>query len=103
MTGTRDASPIGNASAASRLEVFQALPPSSKYELVLDDAEHSAFTDRSLPGDRGPRNPAHHQAILAISTAFWDAYLRQDSAARAWLDGSGPRTVLEPRDNWTMK
>jgi predicted dienelactone hydrolase len=103
MTGTRDASPIGNITAASRLDVFTALPLTSKYELVLDNAEHSAFTDRALPGDRGPRNPDHHRAILALSTAFWDAYLREDAAARAWLDGSGPRGVLDSRDTWKTK
>ncbi len=59
-------SPIGNASAASRRDVFAALPPPSKYELVLDGAEHSAFTDRALPGDKAPRNPNHHRAILAL-------------------------------------
>ena len=103
MTGTLDSSPIGNASAASRREVFAALPPPSKYELVLDGAEHSAFTDRALPGDKATRNPNHHRAILALSTAFWDAYLRADGAARMWLDGDGPRTVLEPRDLWARK
>ena len=103
MTGTLDSSPIGNASPASRREVFAALPPPSKYELVLDGAEHSAFTDRALPGDKAPRNPNHHRAILALSTAFWDAYLRADGAARTWLDGDGPRTVLQPRDLWSRK
>ena len=88
MTGTLDSSPIGNASAASRREVFAALPPPSKYELVLDGAEHSAFTDRALPGDKATRNPNHHRAILALSTAFWDAYLRVTAppnvARRRW-------------------
>ena len=103
MTGTRDTSPIGDADAASRQAVFPALPPGDKYELVLDGAEHSAFTDRALPGDKGPRNPNHHRVILALSTAFWDATLRQDPAARAWLDGEGPAGVLEKKDRWQKK
>ena len=103
MTGTRDTAPIGHADVASRLAVFPALPPGGKYELVLDGAEHSAFTDRALPGDQAPRNPNHHRAMLAISTAFWDAWLKDDAAARAWLDGSGPRSVLEPADRWQRK
>jgi len=57
---------------------------------VPADAEHSAFGDRPLPGDQKPRNPNHHRAILALSTAFWDAYLRGDAAARAWLQGARP-------------
>ncbi|MHB1313055.1 MAG: alpha/beta hydrolase family protein [Gemmatimonadaceae bacterium] len=103
MTGTKDLAPVGDIDLASRLGVFPALPPGSKYELVLDNAEHSAFTDTPLPGDREPRNPNHHRVILALSTAFWDAHLRNDAAARAWLDGTGPRSVLEPRDRWQRK
>jgi len=103
MTGTHDLSPIGNADLESRLGVYPALPPGGMYELVLDGAEHSAFTDRALPGDTEQRNPNHHRVILALSTAFWDAYLRDDVAARAWLDGDGPRLVMEPKDRWQRK
>ncbi|MFZ4483996.1 MAG: alpha/beta hydrolase family protein [Chthoniobacterales bacterium] len=103
MTGTKDIAGIGDADLASRLAVFPSLPPGGKYELVLEGAEHSAFTDRALPGEKGPRNPNHHRAILALSTAFWDAWLRGDQAAREWLDGPGARAVLEPRDRWQLK
>lgn len=102
MTGTRDQAMIGDT-VEGRLKVYPALPPGSKYELVLDGAQHSAFTDRTLPGERGARNPNHHRAILAISTAFWDAYLEGDPAARAWLDGNGPRQVLQRADRWQHK
>ena len=103
MTGTKDTAPIGDADVASRLAVFPSLPPGNKYELLLADAEHSAFGDRPLPGDRAPRNPNHHRAILALSTAFWDAELRGLAAAREWLDGAGARSVLEPRDRWQTR
>ena len=103
MTGTKDTALIGNADLESRLAVYPALPPGGKYELVLDKAEHSAFTDRALPGDMEPRNPNHHRAILALSTAFWDAWLKDDPAARAWIDGDGPRSVLEKNDRWQRK
>jgi predicted dienelactone hydrolase len=103
MTGTRDVAIIGDATLESRLAVFPALPPGSKYELVLYDAEHSAFTDRALPGDKVKRNPNHHRAILALSTAFWDAYLRGNQAARNWLDGNGPDSVIEKQDRWQKK
>ncbi|HUI07593.1 MAG TPA: dienelactone hydrolase [Verrucomicrobiae bacterium] len=103
MTGTKDVALIGQADVASRRAVYAALPPGGKYELVLDRAEHSAFTDRALPGDTEPRNPNHHRAILAISTAFWDAWLCGNADARAWLDGAGPRSVLESKDEWQRK
>jgi len=104
MTGTKDTAPIGNADVASRLNVYPHLPATiDKYELVLHNAEHSAFTDRALPGDRETRNPNHHRAILALSTAFWDAHLREDPAARAWLYGAAARSVLEPEDRWQLQ
>ena len=100
MTGTKDVSPIGDQDAASRLAVYPLLHGAAKYEVVLFNAEHSVFTDRPLPGDREPRNPNHHRVILALSTAFWDAYLRGDTDALAWLNGAGPRSVMEPADRW---
>ena len=103
MTGTRDDSPIGGATPETRQQVFPYLPPGGKYQLVLDGAEHSAFTDDAFGLRQGARNPNHHRAILAITTAFWDAWLRDSAAARAWLDGNGPRSVLEASDRWERK
>ena len=100
MTGTKDVAPIGDMDVASRLKVYPALQGAPKYEVVLNNAEHSVFTDRALPGDQQPRNPNHHRVILALSTAFWDAYLRNDADALAWLDSNRPRAVMEADDQW---
>ena len=70
---------------------------------MLDQAEHSAFTERALTGEKASRNPNHHRVILALSTAFWDAYLNEDRPAREWLDGTGPRGVMEAADQWQRK
>jgi predicted dienelactone hydrolase len=103
MTGTKDTSPISAATVEARESVYPSLPPGDKYELVLDKAEHSAFTDRQLPGDTEPRNPNHHKAILALTTAFWDAYLKDNAEAKTWLQGEGPRGLLEKDDRWQKK
>ncbi len=100
MTGTKDNSPIGRIDPESRLTVYAALRGAPKYEVVLHNAEHSAFTDRALPGDREPRNPNHHRVMIALTTAFWDAYLQGNKDALAWLNGAGPRSVMEPADDW---
>ena len=97
MTGTRD------GDVKSRLAVFAALPPGGKYELVLDGAEHSVFTDQAPPRRTGKRNLDYHRVILALSTAFWDAWLCRDMAARTWLDGDGQNSVLEKNDRWQTK
>jgi predicted dienelactone hydrolase len=103
MTGTEDGSPLGDQTPQTRQQVFPALPPGPHFELVLDKAAHSAFTDRTLASDTAPRNPNHHKVILAVSTAFLDATLRGDAAARAWLEGEGPKSVMEPADRFTRK
>lgn len=102
MTGTHDVSPIGNMEVKARLAVFKSLPPGNKFELVLDRAEHSAFTEQAMRAD-SLRNPNHHRAIKAISTAFWDTYLGEDAAAKEWLGGDEVRTVLDPKDRWQTK
>ena len=68
--------------------------------LFSHNAEHSVFIDRALPGDGERRNPNHHRVILALSTGFWDAYLQDNKDALAWLNGTGPRSVMEPADDW---
>lgn len=103
MTGTHDVARIGVTDVADRLAVFKALPPGDKYELVLNEAEHSAFSDRSLPGENKPRNPNHHKVILALSTAFWDTYLKDDKEAKKWLHGPGPSQVMDKLDRWQKK
>lgn len=103
LTGTKDNNPVNGADPKTRLVVFPELPSGSKYQLVLDKAEHSAFTERSLPTETGRRNPNHHRAILGLTTAFWDAYLRNDGEARLWLDSDAAKSVLEKEDVWQKK
>lgn len=103
LTGTKDTNPISGADATSRLIVFPDLSPNSKYQLVLENAQHSAFTERALPADTERRNPNHHRAMLAVTTAFWDAYLREDKDARQWLDSDAVRSVLDKDDQWQKK
>lgn len=101
MTGTNDTSPINETTAESRQQVYASLPENlRRYQLVLHRAEHSAFSDRGLPGDKLPRNPNHHQAIMALSTAFWDATLKGNKNADNWLHGPAVEAMLEPQDRW---
>ena len=99
MTGTKDVAPIGEMDAKERLTVYPALHGVPKYQVVLNNADHSIFADRAFH-DRRLRNLNHHRVIRALSTAFWDAYLKDNKDALAWLIGTGPRSVMEPADDW---
>lgn len=103
MTGTEDVARIGNTTVAERLAVYPALPEGEKYELVLFEGEHEAFSDREITPGLDNRNPAHHPEIQAISSAFWDANLQQNSSARQWLKGESINTVLQAMDTWQFK
>jgi predicted dienelactone hydrolase len=106
MTGTHDQSFIARTTPEQRRDVFQHLPQSGhSYQLVLEGAEHEAFGDerpsRLLSGSK--RNPNHHKAIRALSTAFWDTYLQDNVEAKAWLNGEAAKGVLQPADIWQKK
>ena len=107
MTGTKDESVIGGATPESRLGEYEALPVGDKFQLVLHDAEHLAFTESRIREGwlkSGERNLNHHPAIKAITAAFWDTYLKQDPSAKAWInDKQSVRSVLEPKDVWQSK
>ncbi len=104
MTGTQDKSAIGRTTPEKRRKVFQHVPGGNVpvYELVLDGAEHMAFSDRTLRGGEH-RNPNHHKAIKALSSAFWDTHLREDEKAKAWLQGEKPEAILADKDVWQRK
>ena len=98
MTGTRDDSPIGNTTPEDRLKVFPHLNQAPAWQVVFDKATHMDFGQRpSKTGD-----PRYHRAILALSTAFWDAELKGNKEAKAWLNGPGAKSVLTEEDKWEM-
>ncbi|MGF1655344.1 MAG: alpha/beta hydrolase family protein [Verrucomicrobiales bacterium] len=103
MTGTEDGVPFGltDTKPSDRLQVFPALPSGDKYELVFEGGEHHAFTEGSFFMGR-PRQEHHHPAVLAISTAFWDAYLRDSEDALVWLRRND-LPVLSAEDDWRWK
>lgn len=103
MTGTKDDSPIGDQSAESRLTVFPALPAGNKYQVVFDGGTHAFLGERAGVLSQSAQESSHAQATVALSTAFWDAFLRNDEAAKAWLNGTGPQSVLNTKDTWQKK
>ncbi len=103
MTGSKDHAPLGYMTPTLRRDVFNALPPSiDRYELTLGGGHHFAFTDDKLPATAPPRHANHHGTILRVSTAFWDAHLRQNTAAKDWLQGQAVRATLDPGDRWRI-
>jgi predicted dienelactone hydrolase len=113
VTGSRDGGPKGKDSSW-RLDAFRKSPPGDKFYLFLRGASHLSFTGRyaepgaSLSG-RGKGAPSTDEEVAifkdvkAVTVAFWDEFLRNDSAAKAFLSSSeldketGGRAKLERR------
>lgn len=95
LTGTRDDSLVSDTTAGLRRVPFDYTSAPRQYLAVLKDADHMIFSGRRR--DRAAAKPAdaRHMALsVLVSTAFWDAYLKDDIAARRWLDSGGFATLL---------
>jgi dienelactone hydrolase len=84
MTGTEDDSPLGDTKAADRRLPFDHTNAHPTYLLILDGGDHMVFSGRL--GQSRPTDAEHQKQIREDSTAFFDAYLKQDAAAKKWLD-----------------
>jgi len=95
---------------AARIKAAIAMSP-SRPRRGGDAAE--SFGDVAIPWllmtgtkDVAPIGGADLESRLAVFPALPPGgkyELRQDPAARRWLDGDGPRSVLENGDRWQSK
>ncbi len=85
VTGTNDQGRNGQ-SYKWRLEVFEHLPAKEKYLAFIKDATHNfgGISGAKYPGS-GPENPDHVNYVRSATLAFWDAQLKDDPAAKEYL------------------
>lgn len=88
VTGSRDFNWFPQIKANPKLVrlPYDGLPPGDKYLVEIADAEHNAFTDSVPYYPARARDDRHHGWICEAATAFLDAQLKGDEAARGWLD-----------------
>ncbi|OAI51766.1 hypothetical protein AYO47_06820 [Planctomyces sp. SCGC AG-212-M04] len=96
MTGTLDDSPIGKSPAADRRIPFDHIAAKDQFLVTFTGGDHMVFSGRVRPkgGQRveapgGSGDPAQddrfQEIIRFATTAFWEAYLNGDAAAKSWL------------------
>jgi pimeloyl-ACP methyl ester carboxylesterase len=87
-TGTRDHANRGGEGAdwEWRLGAFELTPAGNKYALIVDSADH--FLGGAICPERVTTEPDTEALgiVETVSTAFLDAYLKDEAAARATLD-----------------
>lgn len=86
VAGSRDPGPEGWNNLC-RIDPFLLMEPGDKYLVFVEGAHHLTYV--GFPCDI-PKNPSaaspEFEAVRAVSLAFWDAYLKEDTAARAFLE-----------------
>ena len=93
MTGTKDTSPIGRSNPSDRRVPFDHINGSDQFLITFEDGDHMIFSGRGLlPG--GGKDALFQNFIKMSSIAFWDAYLKGDEKAKAWLTGNGFKAAL---------
>ena len=94
MTGTLDDSPIGDTKAAERRIPFDHIHALDQYLVIFQGGDHMIFAGQRRRASQGEKDPHFRDLILQGTTAFWDAYLKSDAAAKAWLSRGGYAGVL---------
>lgn len=86
VSGSKDDGPVYRITPAERRFSYDHARAPDQLLVMLDEAHHFTFGDNlRWRGERVVRDPAHHGYLQRMTTAFWDAHLRGDAAAREWL------------------
>jgi dienelactone hydrolase len=86
MTGTDDVSPLKKAiDYKQRLIVREYAGNKEQYLQVLDGGDHMIYNGTRGKLEHNPLREEHEALILDAVLAFWQAYLKDDSEAKAWL------------------
>jgi predicted dienelactone hydrolase len=103
MTGTLDDSPIGDTKAAERRVPFDHIQAPGQYLVIFQGGDHMIFAGQRRQASKGEKDPRFRDLILQGTTAFWDAYLKGDAAAKSWLSRGGYAAALGADGTLEMK
>ncbi len=103
MTGTLDDSPIGDTKAAERRLPFDHINGADQFLLTFNGGDHMVFSGRLTGEAAREKDPVFQDLVCLGSTAFWDAYLKDDAKAREWLTGNGFESALKDDGKFEKK
>jgi hypothetical protein len=79
------------------------MPPPGKYLAVFEGGDHMVFGGHELRRAPTARDREIQAGVNALSLAFWNAYLKDDANARAWLEGAGAKAALSKGDRYEAR
>ena len=100
LTGTADASPLGDQTVETRSFAFETIQGPDQWLLILQDGIHMTFSGRQIVQQGPARDKAerHHELVRMAAIAFWDMLLKDDAQATAWLQEGGFEDELGAAD-----
>lgn len=84
ITGSRDRG-AGGHGVEWKKEPYRLSQPGDKYLVVIDGANHFSFGGRL-----GGRSAGVSDVVIALSTHFWDAYLKDSEVSQQYLQSDKP-------------
>lgn len=99
ITGSEDQIKIGNETPATRRHPYEYAPADgTKYLLFLEGATHSSYQGKGIGAPLDGGSPDNVEWIVEVTNmsilAFFNAHLKDNEAAKVWLD-SGTITEHE--------
>ncbi len=109
ITGTLDSESAGfRVAPDERVRPFYSMPPGGKYLVVFRSGDHVVFSGsaETFGATRASEavlaEPRILRATQALTLAFWDAYLKRNLSAEAWL-ATQARSILTPDDRFERR
>lgn len=104
ITGTKDADVLGdNTSWEDRTLPFQHMPPAGKFLAVFAEGDHMVFGGHQLRRAETARDREIMRSVKALTLYFWDAYLRDDAAAKRRLTSGEPKPWIGDGDKFEQR
>jgi len=93
ITGTADNSIVATTQAYQRRLPFDHTSASDQYLVTFYGADHMVYSGHLRPAN-GPYDAMFRRLIAECSAVFWDAYLKNDAGAKAWLAEGSLKSYL---------
>ena len=103
LTGTADNSPIGGTKPEDRRVPFDKIHGADQFLVTFTGGDHMIFSGVNGLRRNHQKDALFHDLIRASTTAFWDAYLKDDAKAKAWLANGGFEKELGPEGVFEKK
>lgn len=99
MTGTHDA---GFTRTADRRTAYDGITSPGTCLVIFKGADHLTFSGHFHWWEKW-KDKKFQPLIQATTTAFWDAHLRDDAAAKAWLEQGGFTGLMKSAGTFELK